>query len=156
MTKEEINKILEGTKDFSGANLSDANLSDANLSDANLSDANLSDANLSSANLYGANLSHANLSSANLSFLNLLICNWGELGEALTLECMRQDASLIGIEKINKWAAGGECPYSMKPRDLIFNPKRELWVPGKPRMTIGELIRALCKEKNIELKEESC
>ena len=74
LTKEQINKILEGHKhwlneDCKGwetmkADFSSCDLRGADFSYANLSDANLSDANLSYANLHGANLSDANLSDA--------------------------------------------------------------------------------------------
>ena len=90
LTKEQINKILEGHKhwlnedcegwetmkaDFSCCDLRGANLSHANLSHVNLSHVNLICADLSHVNLYHVNLSGANLSCANLSHVNLYHAN---------------------------------------------------------------------------------
>jgi len=149
--KKLIEKFVSCNIDLSGADFSGANLQGANLQHANLQDVNLRDADLRYANLRGAILSGANLRGANLGLMQLLLINWGELSNRLTLECMRQDAVLIGIEKMDIWANGGSCPYEIRERELIFNQKCELWESGKPEMSIGELIFALCKEKNIIL-----
>ncbi|MDD5338149.1 MAG: pentapeptide repeat-containing protein [Dehalococcoidales bacterium] len=144
---------------LSDANLSYANLSNANLSYANLRGCNLSFANLSDANLYGCNLSFANLSDANLSGCNLpaptmfLLADWGEVSNLLTLELMRYDAeNHPQPELFDGWAKGGRCPYDdiKWARCAVFAQKRELWKPGKCKMTALQLVEALFKEKGIK------
>lgn len=162
--------------DLQGANLYHINLKNANLYQPDLRDtnlqfsdlqnaifykANLQGANLSNSDLYCANLQcvilkntnlqGVNLRNANFSLMNLLKVNWGHLSDDLTLECMRQDAVMIGEDKMNEWVKGGKCPYNGRDRDLIFTPKKELWTPGYPKYNIGELIKALCEYKGIKL-----
>jgi hypothetical protein len=64
---------------------------------------------------------------------------------------MRHDAEFIGTRKMNEWAKGGSCPYSGKERDFIFDEKKELWVPGKPKLRGCKLWKALAKELNIKI-----
>ena len=157
-----------------GANLSGANLYGANLSGANLYGADLSRANLSGAYLYGANLSGAYLSGANLSGANLygaylsganlydllhfnsvqtllVIIDWNTLSDKMTLEMMRHDAESCGLDKMSMWASGGTCPFANSKRDYMFQENRTLWKPGKPKLRGMELLKALCKEKDIKI-----
>ena len=111
LTREQINKILEGHKhwlnedckgwetmiaDFSSCDLSCANLHYANLSYANLRYANLRYANLRDANLSGANLSGANLCNADLRGANLHYANLGgaNLHDAYLRDANLSDANL--------------------------------------------------------------
>ena len=146
---------------LSWANLSWANLSRANLSGANLSGVNLSGANLSGADLSGANLSRANLSRANLSWANLSIMpsikflaqlNLKTISDKLTTELINRD--IDGHPKpelFKKWAQNknAPCPYVNEMRMWIFNERKECYEPNKPRLTDLELIKLICKEKNI-------
>ena len=80
ISKEELNIILDNSRngeyaDLSSANLRYANLRSANLRYANLRYANLRSANLRSANLSSANLRYADLRYANLSYANLRYAN---------------------------------------------------------------------------------
>jgi hypothetical protein len=145
--------------DLTRANLSGADLTRADLSWANLSGANLSGANLSGANLSGADLTRADLSWADLqkaiySTLSGLRANWRELPDTLTLELMRHDAEGLADPKLlDKWKAGGGCPFNGRERDFYFHEKRELWKPGKPKLRGWALWAALCKEKKIKITE---
>jgi hypothetical protein len=158
---EEIN-----TANLSGANLSGANLSGAYLSGANLYRADLSGANLyraylygadlSGADLYGANLSRANLSGADLyrakySILSIIRCKISICSNELTLECMRWDAITCGIDKMQEWSKGGNCPFGIYERELFFNEKRHLWVSGAPQLNHKQLWEMIAKENNIKI-----
>jgi len=161
--------------DLSGANLSWANLSRANLSRANLSEADLSWANLSWANLSradlsgayfsGANLSEADLSWAdlsrakniefyNLSFLATLAkINLYNLPDDLQLELMRRDAqSHPHPELFDEWVKTGKCPYQNEERFWLFEPKPELWKPGKPEISDYQLILEICKSQGWKIR----
>jgi uncharacterized protein YjbI with pentapeptide repeats len=154
--------------DLSGADLRGADLYGADLYGADLSGADLYGADLGGADLYGADLSGANLYGADLSGANLYgqdltntyyqvshilhSYNWGTLPDNLTLELMRRDAIICGNELMQKWANGGDCPFSGKiERDFYFTENRSLWSPGPPTMNDMELFRALCKEKEIKI-----
>jgi len=146
------------------ADLREANLREANLWEADLRGANLRGANLREADLRGANLREANLREANLNISHMLISNsvqtiltiinWGELSDKLTLEMMRHDAESCGIDAMTAWVEGGGCPFSNSVRDYQFQEKRELWIPGKPKLRGMKLLKALCKEKGYALEEE--
>jgi len=117
---------------------------------AYLRGADLSRADLSGANLSGADIRWADLTDARYSLLPLLGTTWSNISADLTLELMRWDATACGVEAMNKWAAGGSCPFSTSVRELLFQEDRSLWVPGKPTMDMLELWRALCTEKKIK------
>jgi len=136
-----------------GADLWNANLQDADLQGADLWNANLQDADLRGANLRGAYLSRADLLRSQYQISNLLhgIC-WGELTKELTLELMRRDAIICGVEKMNKWAKGHNCPFKTGfERDFFFNQNQKIWKPGKPKLNDLQLFKALCNVKKIKI-----
>lgn len=100
-----------------------------------------------------ADLSRANLSGADLSISSILHCvNWSEVTDILCLELMRRDAIICGIDRMEAWTKGGQCPFSGNiKRDYYFTEKKSVWKRGKPKMNDMELFLALCKEKNIKL-----
>ncbi len=75
ISKEELNIILDNSRNGEYANLSSADLRSADLSFADLRSADLRYANLSSADLSFADLSSADLSSANLRYADLSSAN---------------------------------------------------------------------------------
>ena len=81
----------------------------------------------------------------------MLKINFGILSNEMTLELMRHDAEFCGLDKINAWANGGDCPYDKYCRDFIFVEKRELWKPGVPKYRGEELWKKLAEEKGIIL-----
>jgi hypothetical protein len=154
--------------DLSGASLSGASLSGASLSGADLRGADLRGASLYGADLSGAILSGASLRGANLSRADLTkqdltttyyqvgyflhSYDWGILPDNLTLELMRRDALICGNDAMQKWADGGDCPFSgYIERDFWFEENRTLWSPGPPMMNDMELFRALCAVKEIKI-----
>lgn len=111
------------------------------------------------ADLRSADLRFADLRSADLSFADLpsptifLLANWGEVSDLLTTELMKYDASNHPQPNLfAAWASGGDCPYnSIKwQRCAIFQEKKELWKPGKCKMSALQLVEALFKEKKIK------
>jgi hypothetical protein len=146
--------------DLSGSNLRWSNLRWSNLRWSNLSESDLSWSDLSGSNLSGSNLTESNLSRSNLSRSNLsgaiysliavLRANWYALPDDLTLELMRWDAIACGADAMTAWAKGGRSPFTNKEREFYFKEKRELWRPGKPKMNMLELWRALAEEKKIK------
>jgi len=132
--------------DLSGADLSGVDLSGVDLSDADLYGANLSRADLSGADLSGVDLSSADLSGANLqkrnySVINILRSFWLLTPDAkhLTLELMAHDAESCGIEAMDKWAQGGDCPFINSERDYYFQEDRQLWLSASPADKIPKL-----------------
>jgi hypothetical protein len=139
-------------------NLTRVNLTEANLTEANLTEANLTRVNLTEANLYGANLTRANLTRANLtrakySILSTVRINLGKLSDDLTLELMRWDAITCGMDNMDAWAAGGQCPFSKSHfcREFFFTENKEVWVAGNTTMNHRQLWEAIAKEKNITI-----
>jgi len=157
---------------LSGASLSLANLRGADLSDADLSGADLSDAYLRGADLIGANLRGANLSGAFLSCADIrgadirgaflpsptmvLLAHWGEVGDNLTIELMRYDASCHpDPTAFDRWSASddGLCPYNdvKVQRACYFRERRGLWSPGsskRPYDLMVAVIRECCKDSD--------
>ena len=87
---------------------------------------------------------------------DLLKCSIGTVSNHLTIELMRWDASShANPDAFDVWARGGDCPYHNYQgiRLLNFNEDRNIWKPGKPEMSIFELLLAICKEKNWILPE---
>jgi len=162
---ELLHEDLRGA-DLGGANLTKANLQGADLRRVNLRGAdlwrvNLREANLSEANLQGADLRKADLREANLrgadlrgakySVAGLLQCHWFSLSPKFTLELMRHDAESCGVDRMNKWAKGGPCPFSFYERDYHFSEVASLWSPGTPTLRGRGLLEALAKESDIRL-----
>jgi hypothetical protein len=136
--------------DLRKADLRRANLRRANLRKADLRWANLRGADLRGADLRGADLRGADLQEAEYSILSMFHIQFYDLSNDLTLELMRHDAEFTGIEKMNEWANGGPCPYEGMERDFLFQEKRELWKPGKPKLRGRELLIALFESQNIK------
>lgn len=135
-----------------GAFLNGVSLNKASLNKASLDEASLIGASLDEASLNGSSLDKASLINAKYQITNLLYSiNWGELSDELTLELMRHDAEIIGIDKMNEWSDGGKCPYDNMYRDFKFAIKEKLWKAGKPKLRGLKLFKALCKEKNIKI-----
>jgi len=69
---------------------------------------------------------------------------------------MRRDAwSHPYPEKFDEWLKTGKCPYNDSiyiERMHFFQERRSLWKPGAPEMTDRDLIIAICKEKNWNIK----
>ncbi len=124
---------------------------------ANLRGANLRSANLRGANLRGANLEGANLTNATYDITTMLKAGWGALSPALTLECMRWDATILPPDKamslMNAWKGGGACPMSAghATRIINFRENRELWQDGDPAMKLRALWEAIAAEKNVKI-----
>jgi len=169
MDKDKLKEILEEHEKWwrgdggSRANLSGANLSYADLPCTNLSYADLSGANLYGANLYGANLYGANLYGANLqktiySVINILRSFWLLTPDTkhLTLELMAHDAESCGIEAMDKWAQGGDCPFINSERNYYFQEDRQLWLQASPEDKIlklrgRKLLEALAEATGVKL-----
>ena len=117
----------------------------ANLRGADLRGADLRGADLRDANLYGANLYGADLPAPTM----LLLAIWGTLSDKLTADLMLLDASAHpDPATFQKWADGGECPYTgvKVQRIANFTENRKLWGKGKPD-TIHNLMVRVLKEK---------
>ena len=69
----------------------------------------------------------------------------------MILELMRHDAEFVGIDAMNGWAKGGDCPYNKLGRDFIFEEKKELWISGKPKLRGIKLFKALAEEINLKI-----
>jgi len=52
----------------------------------------------------------------------------------------------------DEWVNGGSCPYQNEERFWHFEPKKDLWKPGKPQMKDSDLILAICKEKGWKIR----
>lgn len=74
MTINQVQEILNTTRDLSGRNLGGLHLIGINLSKCNLKGADLSHANLERADLGGSDLERADLAGANLKMANLRLC----------------------------------------------------------------------------------
>ena len=115
---------------------------------ADLWKANLREAELREANLRGVKMKFKFFPS--IRFLSTL--SLGKLPDNICLELMRRDASgHPNPEEFNKWANGGGCPYVDVERFWCFEPKKELWKPGKPEMEDRDLIMAICKHKEWKI-----
>lgn len=143
-----------------GTCLCSANLFGADLREAVLRTADLRGTNLHEADLRGADLRWADLRVADLRWcrydlLGILGINMGALPDSLTLELMRQDAQHCGIEAMDAWVGGGDCPFvGAKERPFLFNEKRALWPIGEdnqPELNIVQLWRAVARELKIKL-----
>ena len=153
--------------DLRWANLREADLRWANLRWANLREADLRWADLRGANLRGADLRGADLRWADLRWADLreadlpsptvlLLATWGALSATLTTELMRYDAaSHPDPAAFDRWAAGGDCPYSdvRVERAAIFTENRALWSPG-PCPRPYDLMVAVLAEKCPDWTEE--
>uniref|UniRef100_A0A6M3J1A1 Pentapeptide repeat-containing protein n=2 Tax=viral metagenome TaxID=1070528 RepID=A0A6M3J1A1_9ZZZZ len=122
-------------------------------------ESDLREADLREADLREANLMHADLREADLEFYQfpsirlLSSIALEDLSDKLTLELMRRDAYAHPQSNLfDEWANDGPCPYRNEERFWMFNIKRELWKPGKPRMKDSDLILAICKEKGWKIK----
>lgn len=150
-------KWLRGKAGGRRANLRDAYLGDANLRDANLRDADLTGANLTGANLGGADLADANLPSPTM----MLLANWGGLSENLTRHLMRYDAANHPKPKaFDKWAVGGECPYSgiKIARAANFIENREWYTPGPAKSAYWLMVRVIrekCADSDYHVKKKA-
>jgi len=115
--------------------------------------ADLMVADLRGANLRGADLGGADLGGAKFQISNLLhSVRWRDLTDKLTLELMRRDAIICGVEKIEAWVSGEDCPFSVNiERDFYFQEKKQLWKKGKPKLNDMELWLALCECNKIKL-----
>ena len=100
-----------------------------------------------------ANLGGADLGGAKFQISNLLhSVRWRDLTDKLTLELMRRDAIICGVEKIEAWVSGEDCPFSVNiERDFYFQEKKQLWKKGKPKLNDMELWLALCECNKIKL-----
>lgn len=146
-----LHKLWLAGKEGKRADLEGADLEGANLRWAYLERAYLEGAYLQRANLRGANLRGANLSMAQYAVSAILCINWGQLSSVLTLELMRHDAESCGIEAMNAWAEGGQCPFIAMQRDYVFQEVKQLWQPGSPQLRGIELLQVLAREKKITL-----
>ena len=112
---------------------------------------------LGGADLGGADLGGADLGGASYCLTSVFLSLWENVPDNLNLEMMRWDATLIpDPEQMDRWAIGGDCPCPGKngtQKMFGFNPKKELWKPGKPEMTLRELFVALCKANEIKIGE---
>ena len=140
-----------------GAGLRGAYLRGADLRGADLRGADLGGADLGGAYLGGADLGGADLRGASYCLTSVFLSLWENVPDNLNLEMMRWDATLIpDPEQMDRWAIGGDCPCPGKngtQKMFGFNPKKELWKPGKPEMTLRELFVALCKANEIKIGE---
>ena len=107
------------------------------------------------ADLRGADLHWANLRGAKYSILQVLRLNFGALSPELTLECMRWDAVSCGEAAMTEWLKGVPCPFHDSDRELFFEEKKFLWVPGLPTKNYRELWEALTAECGIKIGEET-
>ena len=133
----------KGDKLFEGDNLQGAALVRADLQGADLQKADLT-----RVELYDAILHDADLRGAILPPLaELLLADWGNLPADLTLECMRWDATICGLNAMDAWAKGGPCPFDVMggTRLVNFKEARELWQPGPPTLSMEELVERLCQ-----------
>jgi hypothetical protein len=140
---------------LSGVDLSGAHLGGAHLYEASLRLANRREANLRGAGLHGADLHGADLRGAKFSIAQMFKIDMGYLSNTLTLELMRRDAQVCGIDKMDAWARDGECPFnSGKTRPFLFQERKRVWPVGeanKPTMTDEDLWTAVTKELNITI-----
>lgn len=84
---------------------------------------------------------------------SLLRAKLGTLSDKLTYELMKRDQESHPFpEMFDKWAEGGECPYSLPIERLhFFKEERSCWNRGFQRMSTPELLRAVCKEKQWKM-----
>lgn len=167
--------------DLSYANIKNAYLFDANLQRTTLINADLCSVNLVSANLHGACLRGANLTKANLANANLtwcfltganlkdailpspttvLLADWERLSYDLTADLMVWDSlNHPDPTTFDRWANGGNCPYSETnvQRAANFREKRELWGKGKvcpPYELMQRVLAEKCPPWTKEQEEE--
>jgi hypothetical protein len=125
----------------------------SNLQSANLRYADLRYADLQSADLQSANLRSADLRSADLPApAMMLLASWGSVSDDLCRDLMRYDAANHpDPTAFDRWAAGGECPYSgvRVQRSANFKERRDLWAlgpTGQPLTAFALMVR-LIREK---------
>jgi hypothetical protein len=116
--------------------------------------------NLSGSDLSGSNLSGANLIRAeNIEFyflpslgtLSKIFLN--NLPDKLQLELMRRDAQAHPHpELFDEWVKTGNCPYQNEERFWLFEPKPQLWKPGKPEISDFDLIIEISKSQGWKIR----
>ncbi|HEX7313331.1 MAG TPA: pentapeptide repeat-containing protein, partial [Pyrinomonadaceae bacterium] len=127
-----------------GAVLSDADLSDADLRGADLRGAVLRGADLSDADLRGAVLRGAVLPSPTA----VLLAYWPDLEARLVADLMLFDSTCHpDPTAFDRWAAGGDCPYSgvHVERAARFRERKELWGKGQPCRPYDLMVRVLAE-----------
>ena len=112
--------------------------------------ADLYEANLRGADLRGADLSGADLRGANLpSPAAVLSASWGVVSPELCADLMEYDAGCHPDRSaFDRWAAGGDCPYSgvKVQRAANFTEDRRLWGKGKVCTPYNLMTRLLAEK----------